>query len=106
MIGDFRGFELFAIKLFLKVFIYIQLVNLRRYGPVEKLELPNNRKATTFEARRVFRLFELFDRGRCARVGSAKGKRKTHSGQRVPPGVKNPAGIARPVKILATPFFG
>ena len=50
-------------KLFSKVFIYIQLHGLEPSGGVEKLELPNNPEGIQFEVDSVFRLFELFDRG-------------------------------------------
>lgn len=54
-------------KHFLKVLSSTQSHSQRTAGHVEKLELPNNRKGGGNEAGRVFRLFELFDRGLCAR---------------------------------------
>lgn len=90
MICVFRGFELFAIKLFKKVFIYIQPHSLQASRGVEKLELPNNRKGGEFEARRVFRFFEFFDRGKRVKVGCADvctARSESLGGGRVLPGI-------------------
>lgn len=50
-------------KHFSKVLSSTQSHSPQPLGAVEKLELPNNRKEGEREAGRVFRLFELFDRG-------------------------------------------
>jgi len=50
-------------KLFSKVFIYIQLHGLEPSGGVEKLELPNYPEGIPIAGIPVIRLFELFDRG-------------------------------------------
>jgi hypothetical protein len=52
-------------KHFLKVLFSTQSHSPQSLGAVEKLELPNNRKGFEREEVRVFRLFELFDRGDC-----------------------------------------
>ncbi len=60
-------------KHFSKVLSSTQTHSPRTAGYVEKLELPNNPKDSQIEPARVFRLFELFDRGECVSGDQDKG---------------------------------